>query len=75
MKPTSTKIIEDLNRLISTVRIAGDNPLNDSGKRTLSEISAYINYEIRRKYELTSQYFFIAECSAHKKYDEEYEKE
>ena len=73
MKPTSTKIIEDLNRLISTVRIAGDNPLNDSGKRTLSEISAYINYEIRRKYELTSQYFFIAECSAHKKYDEEYD--
>ena len=75
MRPTAERIIEDLQRLQDTIRIAGDNPLNDSGKRTLSEISAYINYEIRRKYELTSQYFFIAECSAHKKYDSEYDEQ
>ena len=75
MRPTSTKIIEDLNRLISTVRIAGDNPLDDEGKKEMSDFIAYTCYELRRKYELTSQYFFIAECSAHKKYDEEYEKE
>ena len=75
MKPTSTKIIEDLYRLISTVRIAGDNPLDDEGKKAMSDFIAYTCYELRRKYELTSQYFFIAECSAHKKYDEEYDKE
>lgn len=75
MRPTSTKIIEDLNRLISTVRIAGDNPLDDEGKKEMSDFIAYTCYELRRKYELTSQYFFIAECSAHKKYDEEYDKE
>lgn len=75
MRPTSTKIIEDLNRLISTVRIAGDNPLDDEGKKAMSDFIAYTCYELRRKYELTSQYFFIAECEAHKKYDEEYDKE
>ena len=75
MRPTSMKLIEDLNRLISTVKIAGDNPLDDEGKKEMADFIAYTCYELRRKYELTSQYFFIAECSAHKKYDEEYEKE
>jgi hypothetical protein len=75
MKPTSTKIIEDLNRLISTVRIAGDNAMNDDGKKRLSDMIAYTCYELRRKYELTSQYFFIAECNAQRKYGEEYDKE
>lgn len=75
MRPTSTKIIEDLNRLISTVRIAGDNSLDDEGKKEMADFIAYTCYELRRKYELTSQYFFIAECTAHKKYDEEYDKE
>lgn len=75
MRPTSERIIEDLNRVQDIVRIAGENSLDDNGKRRLSEIIAYTCYEIRRKYELTSQYFFIAECSAHKKYDEEYDKE
>lgn len=74
MKPTSTKIIEDLNRLISTVRIAGDNPLDDEGKKAMSDFIAYTCYELRRKYELTSQYFFIAECNAQRKYGEEYDK-
>lgn len=69
------KLIEDLNRLISTVKIAGDNPLDDEGKKEMSEFIAYTCYELRRKYELTSQYFFIAECAAQRKYSEEYEKE
>lgn len=75
MRPASMKIIEDLNRLISTVRIAGDNPLDDEGKKAMSDFIAYTCYELRRKYELTSQYFFIAECAAQRKYSEEYEKE
>ena len=73
MRPTSTKIIEDINRIINTVRIAGDNALDDDGKKAMSDMIAFNCYELRRKYELTSQYFFIAECSAHKKYDEEYD--
>lgn len=75
MRPTSERIIEDLNRVQDIVRIAGENSLDDNGKKRLSEIIAYTCYEIRRKYELTSQYYFIAECTAHKKYDEEYDKE
>jgi hypothetical protein len=75
MRPTSERILEDSKRIQDTIRIAGDNALDDNGKRALSEMIAYYCYEIRRKYELTSQYFFIAECSAHKKYDEEYDKE
>ena len=75
MRPTAERIIEDLQRLQDTIRIAGENSLDDNGKRALSETIAYTCYEIRRKYELTSQYFFIAECTAHKKYDEEYDKE
>lgn len=73
MRPTSERIIEDLNRVQDIVRIAGENSLDDNGKRRLSEIIAYTCYELRRKYELTSQYFFIAECEAHKKYDREYD--
>lgn len=75
MRPTSMKLIEDLNRLINTVKIAGDNPLDDEGKKEMSDFIAYTCYELRRKYELTSQYFFIAECNAQRKYGEEYEKE
>ena len=75
MRPTSTKIIEDINRIINTVRIAGDNALDNDGKKAMSDMIAYNCYELRRKYELTSQYFFIAECSAQRKYSEEYEKE
>lgn len=75
MRPTAERIIDDLQRLQDTIRIAGENSLADNGKRALSETIAYTCYEIRRKYELTSQYFFIAECAAHKKYDEEYDKE
>lgn len=72
MRPTSERIIEDLQRLQDTIRIAGDNPLNDSGKRTLSEISAYINYEIRRKYDLTSLYWCVSEDKAAHRYKDEY---
>lgn len=69
------KLIEDIRRLQETVEMIGDNAMNDAGKKRLSDMIAYTCYELRRKYELTSQYFFIAECSAHKKYDEEYDKE
>lgn len=75
MRPTSEKLIEDLNRLSNTVRIAGDNALDDNDKKAMSDMIAYTCYELRRKYELTSQYFFIAECAAQRKYSEEYEKE
>lgn len=75
MRPTAERILEDSKRIQDTIKIAGDNALDDNGKRALSEMIAYYCYEIRRKYELTSSYFFIAECTAHKKYDEEYDKE
>ena len=75
MRPTSTKIIEDIRRLQETVEMIGDNAMNDDGKKRLSDMIAYTCYELRRKYELTSQYFFIAECTAQRKYSEEYEKE
>ena len=74
MRPTTNKIIDDLSRITSMIENAGNSAIDDNDKRELSDILAYTCYEIRRKYELTSQYFFIAECSAHKKYDEEYDK-
>ena len=73
MRPTSKKIIEDIRRLQETVEMIGDNAMNDDGKKRLSDMIAYTCYELRRKYELTSQYFFVAECAAHKKYDREYD--
>lgn len=75
MKPTSMKLIEDLNRLNSTVQIAGDNELDHNGKKAMAEQIACICTELRRKYEITSQYFFIAEVNANKKYSEEYGEE
>lgn len=73
MRPTSMKLIEDIRRLQETVEMIGDNTMNDDGKKRLSDMIAYTCYELRRKYELTSQYFFIAECEAQKKYSKEYE--
>lgn len=75
MRPLAEKITEDLNRVTSMIEKAGNNALDDNDKRELSDILAYTCYEIRRKYELTSQYFFIAECSAQKKYGKEYDNE
>lgn len=74
MRPTSMKLIEDIRRLQETVEMIGDNAMNDDGKKRLSDMIAYTCYELRRKYELTSQYFFIAECNAQRKYGEEYDK-
>ncbi len=74
MRPTSMKLIEDIRRLQETVEMIGDNAMNDDGKKRLSDMIAYTCYELRRKYELTSQYFFIAERNAQKKYGEEYDK-
>lgn len=80
MKPTMEQIMKDINSLQETVRAydAAEKQLSeresDEGKRILSDRLAYLTYEIRRKYKLTSQYFFISECSAQKKYEKEYEK-
>lgn len=80
MKPTIEQIMKDINSLQETVRAydAAEKQLgereSDEGKRILSDRLAYLTYEIRRKYKLTSQYFFIAECAAQKKYDERYDR-
>lgn len=81
MKPTMEQIMKDINSLQETVRAydAAEKQLSeresDEGKRILSDRLAYLTYEIRRKYKLTSQYFFVAECAAQNKYEKEYEKE
>ena len=75
MKPTMEQIMKDINSLQETVRAAEKQRESDEGKKILSDRLAYLTYEIRRKYKLTSQYFFVAECAAQKKYEKEYEKE
>lgn len=81
MKPTIEQVMKDINSLQETVRAfdAAEKQLDgreiSEGRRILSNRLAYLTYEIRRKYELTSQYFFIAEMNAHKKYCENYEEE
>jgi len=78
MKPTMEQIMKDINSLQETVKAydaAEKQRESDEGKRILSDRLAYLTYEIRRKYKLTSGYFFVAECAAQKKYEKEYEKE
>lgn len=75
MKPEARKIMDDLEMLQRIVRLANDNAMCDKNKETLSEMLAYTCYEIRRKYELTSMYFYVAEDKAHKKYRKEYGEE
>lgn len=81
MKPTMEQIMKDINSLQETVRAydAAEKQLDkresDEGKRILSDRLAYLTYEIRRKYDLTSGYFLVAECSAQKKYDERHDEE
>lgn len=72
MKPTMEQIMKDIGCLQEIIRAAEKQGESSEGKKILSDRLAYLTYEIRRKYELTSQYFFVAECAAQKKYEKEY---
>ena len=80
MKPTMEQIMKDINNLQETVKAYDaaernfDEHERSEGKEILSDKLAYLTYEIRRKYELTSRYFFISETRAQNKYEKEYEK-
>ena len=72
---TFEEIIEDMNALAETVREAGNNELGIQGKIKLSGDLAWIVNEIRRKYELTSFYYCIAEQQAADRYNDKYGKD
>lgn len=81
MKPSIEQIMKDINSLQETVRAYDaarkqlDKNESDEGKRILSDRLAYLTYEIRQTYELTSRYFFVAETNAHEKYCSTYEED
>lgn len=75
MKATLETVFEDMNELQTILRMAGEDPkrLNSDQKMIMSETLAFLVYEVRRKYELTSGLYCIAENQATKKYSKIYE--
>ena len=71
MKATLESIFEDMNELEKIMRKIGNEPkrINADEIMIMATSLAFLVYEVRRKYELTSGYYCIAEDQAQKKYN------
>lgn len=65
-------IMEDINSLVEKVRDTGEKVPEDIQRIVLAEHIAYLTYELRRKYKLTSDVYLIAEGKAIKTYENKY---
>ena len=80
MEPTVSKIFEDVNRLeelMSELYLRKKKNPTDIAKdqKELSDCLAFVVYEIRRKYELTSGLYCVSEHMAYERYRSEYGEE
>lgn len=76
MKATLESIFADMNELERIMRNIGDEPkrMNEDEIMIMATELAFLVYEVRRKYELTSGYYCIAENQAQKKYSMIYDR-
>lgn len=72
MKPHVNIILLELQDLISTVQTIGNDDINDEQKYVLSKKTAALTESIRRKYGLTTLYYFNCEVNARENYNKLY---
>lgn len=72
MKPDVNVILLELQDLISTVQSYGNDDINNIQKLILSKKTAALTESIRRKYELTTNFYFSCEVNARENYNRLY---
>lgn len=72
MKPDTYTLLMQLDSIRSSLLFYGNEDISDDEKHRLSKKLAELSEMTRLKYELTSQYYFYAECKARQKYFELY---
>lgn len=72
MKPDVNIILVELQDLISTIQSYGNDDLNNIQKLILSKKTAVLSESIRRKYELTTRFYFNCEVNARENYNKLY---
>lgn len=72
MKPDINVLLVECDDLRSTLQYYGNGNLDNEEKHMLAKKLAEFTEKIRLKYELTSGYYFEAECRAKRKVHELY---
>lgn len=72
MKPTAKQLLQNLEGLKVMIELYGDSELELRDKATLANAVAWSVEQIRRKYEITSAFYFPAEGKANTLYEERY---
>ena len=75
MRPTLQEVFEDINRLQERIKETEVNGTDETDKINLSGELAWLVCEIRRRYELTSGYYCIAEQQAADRFRKEFSDE
>jgi len=74
MKPGYLQIVNDLHRLENLIASAyiHSNEISDAEQNQIADELAFVTYEIRRQFELTSAVYITSESKAERSYQKQF---